>query len=121
MTNDKKLEWILRIGVFGEFLGHGMFALQGKESWIKWTQQLLGFEATTAATFIMVVGIMDIILAFVVLFKPMKPLLLWMAFWGFWTALLRPLVGEPFWDFVERWANAAAPLALYFVYKNRGN
>lgn len=117
MTNEKKLEWVLRIGVFGEFFGHGMFAIGGKESWIKWTQGLLGLDASAATTFIMVVGIMDIILALIVLFKPMKPLLLWMAFWGFWTAILRPIVKEPFWDFVERWANAAAPLALYFFYK----
>jgi uncharacterized membrane protein YphA (DoxX/SURF4 family) len=119
MTNEKKLEWVLRIGVFGEFLGHGIFALQGKASWIAWTQQFTGFSLEAATTFITIVGIMDVIMAIVVLVKPMKPLLLWMAFWGFWTALLRPLVGEPIWDFVERWANAAAPLALYFLYKGQ--
>jgi len=37
--------------------------------------------------------------------------------WGFWTALVRPLVGEPIWDFVERWANWGAPLALYLLMK----
>jgi hypothetical protein len=42
-----------------------------------------------------------------------------MAFWGFWTALVRPLVGMPIWDFIERFANWAAPLALFYVYKNR--
>ena len=34
MTNEKKFEWILRIGVAGEFLGHGVLALQGKADWI---------------------------------------------------------------------------------------
>jgi len=38
--NNKKIEWLLRIGVAGEFFGHGIFALQGKESLIKWTEQL---------------------------------------------------------------------------------
>lgn len=119
MTNDKKIEWILRIGVAGEFLGHGMFALQGKADWIKWTQQLTGLDAGAAGTFIMIVGIMDIILALFVLLKPIRPILLWMAFWGFWTALVRPLVGMPIWDFIERWANWAAPLALYYLYKSQ--
>lgn len=117
MTANKKVEWLLRIGVAGEFLGHGIFALQGKADWIKWTQQLSGMEASTATTFIFIVGLVDVLLAIMVLAKPVRPLLLWMAFWGFWTALVRPLVGMPIWDFVERFANWAAPLALYYVYK----
>lgn len=117
MTTNKKVEWLLRIGVAGEFLGHGIFALQGKADWIKWTQQLSGMEASTATTFIFIVGLVDVLLAIMVLVKPVRPILLWMAFWGFWTALVRPLVGMPIWDFVERFANWAAPLALYYVYK----
>jgi hypothetical protein len=117
MTTNKKIEWLLRVGVAGEFLGHGIFALQGKADWIKWTQQLSGMEASTATTFIFIVGLIDVLLAIIVLVKPVRPLLLWMAFWGFWTALVRPLVGLPIWDFVERFANWAAPLALYYVYR----
>jgi hypothetical protein len=119
MTNEKKLEWVLRIGVAGEFLGHGVFAVQGKADWIRWTQELSGMSASAATTFILVVGIVDIVLALLVLFKPIRPVLLWMAFWGFWTALVRPLVGMPIWDFIERFANVAAPLALYYFYKGR--
>ncbi len=115
MNNAKKIEWILRIGVAGEFLGHGVFALQGKATWIEWTQQLSGLGAPAAATFIFWVGVVDVLLALFVLVKPVRPALLWMALWGFWTALVRPLVGDPIWDFVERWANWAAPLALYLV------
>lgn len=121
MTNDKKLEWVLRIGVAGEFLGHGVFAILGKADWIKWTQQLTGLDAGTAGTFIMLVGLMDVIMAIIVLWKPIRPLLLWMAFWGFWTALVRPLVGMPIWDFIERFANWAAPLALYFFYRGKSS
>ena len=32
----KKVEWVLRIGIFGSFLGHGIFALGVKESWFKY-------------------------------------------------------------------------------------
>ena len=38
-----------------------------------------------------------------------------MTLWGFWTALIRQIVGEPIWDFVERWANWGAPLALLLL------
>ena len=119
MSNEKKLEWILRIGVAGEFLGHGVFAVLGKADWIRWTEQLTGLDATTAGILMMLVGVLDILLAILVLVKPIKPVLLWMAFWGLWTALVRPLVGLPIWDFIERFANWAAPLALYYVYKGR--
>ncbi len=115
-TNKSNLiEWILRIAVAGEFLGHGIFALQGKESWIKWTQQLTGFDANLATQFIFFVGMMDVLVAIIVLVKPIKIVLLWATFWGFWTALVRPLVGEPIWDFIERWANWGAPLALLLI------
>ena len=32
----KIAEWVLRIAVAGEFIGHGVFALQGKEGWFKY-------------------------------------------------------------------------------------
>jgi|SRR3989344_7116471 len=115
MTNDKKIEWILRIGVAGEFLGHGAFAILGKADWIQWTEKLSGLSTETATIFIMGVGLVDIFLALIVLLRPVKPVLLWMAFWGLWTALVRPLVGLPIWDFIERFANWAAPLALYYL------
>jgi hypothetical protein len=120
MSLQKRMEWALRIGVAGEFLGHGVFALQGKADWIKWTEQLSGMDTSAATTFIFIVGIIDVLLAIMVLVRPVRPVLLWMTFWGFWTALVRPLVGMPIWDFVERFANWGAPLALYFLLKSQG-
>lgn len=119
MNKSKMMEWVLRIGVAGEFLGHGVFAIQGKADWIRWTQELAGVDVSTATTLILIVGIMDVLLAVLVLIKPVRPILLWMAFWGFWTALVRPLVGMPIWDFIERFANWAAPLALFYLVGSR--
>ena len=120
MKNDYKIiEWVLRIAVFGEFLGHGIFAFQGKQSWIGWIQQLTGLDAALAVQLLLLVGLTDIAIALIILIKPIRLILLWAAFWGFWTALVRPLVGEPIWDFVERWANWGAPLALYFLLGRR--
>ncbi len=117
MDSSKKLEWILRIGVAGEFFGHGVFALQRRPEWVRWVHDLSGMGEQAASDFIFYVGVVDVLLAILVLVRPVRIALLWMAFWGFWTALVRPLVGSDLWgkdvwDFVERWANWAAPLAL---------
>ncbi|MFA6601842.1 MAG: hypothetical protein WCT02_03215 [Candidatus Paceibacterota bacterium] len=119
MTNDKKIEWALRIGVAGEFLGHGLLAVGGKADWIGWISQLTGASASTATTLLLIVGIIDVIVALIVLIRPVRTILLWMAFWGFWTALVRPLVGQSWLDFIERFANWGAPLALYYFYKSQ--
>ena len=115
MKTEKKIEWVLRVGVAGEFFGHGMFALGGKAAWIGWIEQLLGVQTETAVTLLTLVGLLDILVAIIVLLKPIKAALLWAAVWGFWTALVRPIVGESFWDFIERFANWAAPLALLIM------
>ncbi|OHA00419.1 MAG: hypothetical protein A3C07_01025 [Candidatus Sungbacteria bacterium RIFCSPHIGHO2_02_FULL_47_11] len=115
MENTKKIEWILRIAVAGEFLGHGVFALQGKKDWIGWFAKFGVADAGIATQLLFLIGAIDIALAILVLIRPIRIVLLWMVFWGFWTALIRPLVGMPIWDFVERWANWGAPLALLFL------
>ncbi len=52
MNNTKLIQWVLRIAVFGSFLGHGMFALQGKEKWVQWMmkfgENFGGFDIATA-------------------------------------------------------------------------
>ena len=120
MTNEKKLEWILRIGVAGEFLGHGMFALQQKEGWFKYFEAVGITNPETIGMLLVLVGVLDVALALMVLIKPVRVALLWMAVWGLWTAMIRwPIGPDPIWDFVERSANWAAPLALYYFYKTR--
>ncbi|HXK39685.1 MAG TPA: hypothetical protein VJ837_02530 [Candidatus Paceibacterota bacterium] len=113
--NSKLLEWVLRIAVAGEFLGHGVFALQQKAQWLGWIGEMTGATPETAAALLTLVGVADILVALIVLVRPIRIVLLWAVFWGFWTALVRPLVGEPVWDFVERWANWGAPLALLLL------
>ncbi len=112
MTKSKTIEWILRIGVAGEFIGHGMLAIGGNKEWVGWIQKFLPVDPVVAGQILLVIGLMDLLLALVVLIKPLRPVLYWMAFWGLFTALLRPMVGKEIWDFIERFANWAAPLAL---------
>lgn len=115
MNNTKLIEWVLRIAVAGEFIGHGTLAVQGKKEWIGWFAQFGVADAGAAAQLLLFIGALDIMLAILVLIKPVRLALLWMVFWGFWTALIRPLVGMPIWDFVERSANWGAPLALLLL------
>lgn len=112
---DKKIGLVLRIAVAGEFLGHGIFALQGKADWTRWIELMTGVDAAQAAQLLWLIGLMDIAVAVIVLVKPIRAVLLWAVFWAAWTALVRPLNGLPFWDFVERWANWGAPLALLLL------
>ena len=112
--NISKAQWVLRIAVAGEFLGHGVFALQGKAGWIPYFTSV-GITAETAATLLPLIGIMDVALAILVLVKPIRIAVLWMALWGVATALIRPIAGEPIWDFIERFANWGAPLALLYL------
>ena len=114
-TNLKLIKWVLRISVAGEFFGHGVFALQGKQAWIGWFATFGIPDVALATKLLFVVGVIDVTLAILILIRPIRIAILWMALWGLWTALLRPIVGEPVWDFVERWANWGAPLALLLL------
>lgn len=111
----KRIEWVLRISVAGEFIGHGVFALQGKKAWLDWFPVFGISDPGIAATLLSLIGLMDVASAILILIRPVRLALLWMVFWGFWTALVRPIVGEPVWDFIERWANWGAPLALLLL------
>ncbi len=116
MFNVRTIEWVLRIAVFGEFLGHGVFALQQKAGWFKYFEAVGITDPGTIGSMLTVVGIIDVALAALVLIKPVRIALLWMAAWGLWTALIRWPVGpDPVWDFFERWANWGAPLTLLLL------
>lgn len=113
IMNSKLVQWVLRIAIAGEFVGHGVFALQGKADWIKWIQQFGVTDVEMATNLLFAVGVLDVAFGLFILWKmPSRALLLAAAVWAFWTALVRPLTGMPIWDFVERWANWGAPLAL---------
>lgn len=117
--NSKLLEWSLRIGIAGEFAGHGMLAIEGKKDWISWFAKFGVNDPVMAKNLLFYLGLMDLVVAVLVLTglsKRLRFVLLWAAVWGFWTALLRPIVGVGWLDFVERAANWGAPLALLAYY-----
>ena len=111
----RKVEWILRIAVFGTFLGHGVFALQLKPSFLTMITAMTGISGSLAENLLITIGVVDIITASFAIVFPFRLMLIWAASWGFLTALARPISGEPVWDFIERWANWGAPLALLYL------
>lgn len=66
MKKEEKIGWILRLGVFGEFLGHGIFALQTKASWLPYFASV-GISESAARTLMPLIGAMDVTVALIVL------------------------------------------------------
>jgi hypothetical protein len=107
-----KLYWLLRLGVAVEYLGHGWAGLSRSRAWLPY-YDLFGISADTAVGWLMyVTGSVDILVGLVVLFFPLRVVLLHATVWGVFTALLRPTVGEGWWEFLERGGNYGMPLAL---------
>jgi len=139
---------LLAVGAIGAFFGHGMWAIDGKDSFVKLFtgsfDHVLGVTVATdtATTWVKGIGWLDIAVSAVILLMLIgnirakgrlyafaySPLALviysWGALWGFATAASRvTAVGEfmpEVWDVVERAPNFMLPAALvYLVYQHR--
>ena len=110
------INWVLKIGVFGIFFGHGIYAIQVNQAWVPFLVKV-GFSNDLAIQIMPYIGYLDIIVAVSVLFKPLRIILIWAIFWAFLTALMRPIAGGSILDFVERAGNWATPLALLLLLK----
>jgi hypothetical protein len=63
-----------------------------------------------------VIGLLDVIVAFVCLFMDKCPLVYCWAFvWGLATAVMRPLAGESIFGLIERTGNFCPALALLWL------
>ncbi len=109
---DRRIHLLLRIALALTFLGHGIFALNGRMSWIPYLTTL-GIPENTAISLLPLIGILDLVVATLLVLKPFKWLYLWCFIWTFSTALVRPSVGESWWEFIERGAFYGVSLALY--------
>ncbi|MCE2495801.1 MAG: hypothetical protein J4F31_04380 [Flavobacteriales bacterium] len=107
-----RLHLILRLGLALTFLGHGIFALNGRMSWLPYLMTV-GFEQDLAAQLMPIIGVLDLIVALLLIFKPHKHLFLWCFIWTFAVSIIRPLSGESWLEFVERGAFYAVSLMLF--------
>lgn len=145
--NEHRVEWLLRWGVAGTFIGHGLCALWLKPSFIDLiigTMNLfLGDPVFTAVSFedleealtiaasrqafaesaLPIIAIQDFILVTLLLLpgKRIKTVALWMAVWGFVTAMSRMTAyGWDHWhDLALRICNGGIPLFLWAYWKSQ--
>ncbi|MBC8327479.1 MAG: hypothetical protein H8E31_01895 [Planctomycetes bacterium] len=116
----RALEWILRLAVAGEFLGHGVLALRGEPGFRALITGTLDLSDDFARRALVVIGAVDLGIAALALLKPWRPAILYAAFWGLVTAAARPLSGTTeVWEFFQRFPDWAAPLALWLVLAKR--
>jgi len=112
--DHNNIKIISRIGIFGTFFGHGLVALSANPKWIP-LLTCYGFSENEAVTIMPFIGIVDIAVAFMILFYPLRGILLWAAFWAFMTAVSRPISGDSPIEFIERSANWTLPLMLLML------
>ena len=108
------LHWMLRLACACEFVGHGAFGIMTKAAWVAYFA-VVGMPPELAYRLMPVIGTVDVTLGLLVALKPVRVALLYMAFWGLLTATIRPLSGEPLWEFLERAPNWAIPLAFLYL------
>jgi hypothetical protein len=107
----EKVHFLLRAGVLGCFVGHGVWGVLGKTAWLAFFQVF--FVPESVAVHLMpVVGALDIAIGLWAFFAPMRSVLAWAAFWALFTACLRPSAGMGMSEFFERAGNYGIPLAF---------
>lgn len=100
----------LRIVVFLLLLGHGWLNLIGKKGLL---QQYSGLGFSNPANTAILAGLFEILAAFALLIRPVRPLLAALFIWKIGTELFYPKY-ELF-EWVERGGSYGALLALYFA------
>ena len=113
-TMGHSVHWVLRVGAAMCFIGHGAFGIITKEAWVPFFA-VVGIPRDWAFSLMPVVGAVDIAVGVATLLAPRPVFLLYMAVWGLWTALLRPLAGDTVWETVERAGNYGVPFALLLL------
>jgi len=112
-----QLDWLLRLAVAGALVGHGAYgAVLARESWYSYFAVFGLSESMVESTGLLrIIGGAEIALGVIVLVFPVPALLLLLATWRIFAELLRPIAGEPVWEFIERASNMAAPVVLLYV------
>jgi hypothetical protein len=113
-VQGQPLFWLLRAGAGTCFIGHGAFGILRKPEWMPYFE-VFGIPAGLASALMPVIGLVDIAVGVAVVLSPRSVFLLYMAMWGLWTALLRPLAGESVWETLERAGNYGVPFALLLL------
>jgi hypothetical protein len=113
-NTQQKIHYTLRLAVAMCFIGHGAFGIVTKPIWCNYFA-VFGISHDLAYRLMPVLGSFDILLGITMLVYPIRAIPMWLVIWGTVTAMLRPLSGEPFAEFIERAGNVGAPLVLLIL------
>ena len=113
------IHWLLRLACAACFVGHGAWGIYRKAEWLPF-YRVFSIPDELAVMTMPLIGSIDILMGVVVLYHPSRALLAWMTVWAIFTAFLRPLAGQGWWEFIERGGNYAPPLALWVLSRAQG-
>jgi hypothetical protein len=114
IRSDLALHWLLRVGCAMCFIGHGAWGVITKAGWLPF-YSVFGIGSSVAWKTMPLIGAVDITLGVLALAAPCRALMGYMVFWTLFTALLRPLAGMGWWEFIERGGNYGPPIALWII------
>ncbi|MGB0402951.1 MAG: hypothetical protein ACPGEG_02570 [Salibacteraceae bacterium] len=130
-THNRLLSMLMLISAI-TFLGHGLYAMNFYPRpgyFVDMMSKAFGMSQLIAEQSLFVIGIVDILcLLFIFLRPTQKSILIYMIFWGFFTALARPIFNFStvfleesliIWvpEFLKRGTHFLVPLALLVEYK----
>jgi hypothetical protein len=112
--------WILRVTTALLLIGHGGFDFAMRKDWSGYAAAIGISPATLAAHPLRpLAGWFECALGLLVLAWPARTLLMFVFAWKLGTEAVRPLAGEPIWEFIERGGSYGAPLALAWLQGRR--
>ncbi len=111
-----KLAWITKVSIALLLVGHGGLGIwAAKQEWFDFLRWFGVTDSSHAVDLMIWVGVFEVVLGIAVLYRPLRSLLVFVLVWKLGTELLRPLVGQPNYQFVERAGDYVLPLALYWL------
>ncbi len=108
--------WVLRTTTALVLIGHGGFDFAMHKDWSGYAAAIGISPATVAGhPLTPLAGWFECALGLLVFAWPARGLLIFVFAWKIGTEALRPLAGEPIWEFIERGGSYGAPLALAWL------
>lgn len=120
----KHAEWMLRLGIAGVFIVHGLEAWWQHPGFtdflIGTAENIFGWDWTEETTFwiLRAIAVVDITVALLLLFSTHVALIGWLAFWGLLTALARVTTHgtELFYEVMLRAGHYLGPIVILFLH-----
>lgn len=117
----------IQLSIFLIFMSHGIGCFLKNALYIDYIIGFVGdytpfsIKQYQAEQLLNIIGIIDVIVAVLVLLKPSKSLLYWLIFWGFLTALLRIVDAGIFnyTEFLIRAPHFGLPIAMLIIWNEK--